>query len=317
MDSSSFNCSQSDFIIVVETGINSYLQYLPRFTEFSPVYSTGWSDALTFRLTNAAAMPDEDTRRSESEAIRKELVKLNRMCCKAWQALKRYISRSFEPDIVYLKLKAAGANYYKLAANDGWPEASQMFTNAKNFIEANAKKLAAVMPASFPASFDKKVEEFRKTLALYEQSKETIMEGTQNRRKELNSIHRDFMEMMLDGQEIFSDDEAVRKQFVFTDILSRVSGAGLAGIRGSITDTVTNAAIANATIIIKNGNGITFGTTTSDEAGKFLHNSPSGTYDVTVIANGYITRTVNGFTVDVGTVSKLDIALSPEVAEEE
>ncbi len=316
MDSSSFNCSQSDFIIVVETGINSFIQYLLPFKEFSQFYSPAWSDELTLRLVAAAAMPDEDTLRSESEGIRKDLVKANRLCCKEWQILKRHISRSFDSDVVYLKLKAAGNNYYKTAANDGWPEASQMFTNAKNFMVSNAEKLSAVMPASFPNSFEEKVNEFRRILAAYEQSKEVVMEGTQNRRKALNSIHKDFMVMMLDGQQIFGDNEAVRKQFVFTDVLSRISGAGLAGIRGAITDTVTNAAIANASITIKDGNGNTIGVTTSDAEGKFVNNTPSGTYNVTVVANGYITRIVDGFTVDVGTVSKLDIALSPEVAEE-
>ena len=254
--------------------------------------------------------------RSTSESKRRDLIKAHRLACKAWQALKRYISRSFDSDLVALKLKAAGGNYYAKAYADGWPEAQQMFTNAQNFIEANKDRLLTVMPVDFQENFNNLAKDFKAKLADYEQSKEAISEGTQTRVKALNDIHRTFMEMMLDGQAIFEDNEAIRKQFIFTEVLSKVSGPGLAGVRGQVTEVLTNSPIANAVVTITDNTGKQIATATTDAEGKYLANTPSGVYKVSVAANGFISRMVEDFSVDIGTVSKLDVALSPVEGEE-
>ncbi len=311
-----FNCSQANFIVVVQTGLNSFFQFIEDFIKFSPIYSKDWGDALQTKLDTAAALPDEDTLRSTSESKRRELVKAHRANCKAWQVLKRYISKVFDSDLVTLKLKAAGSNYYARAYADGWPEAQQMFINAQNFIEANKEILSNVMPATFQADFINLTNEFKAKLAEYEQSKEAISEGTQARVKALNEIHRIFMEMMLDGQAIFEDDEAIRKQFVFTEILTKISGPGLAGIRGVVTEVLKNTLIANATVTITDNTGKQIATATTDAEGKYVANTPSGVYKVAVVANGFISRTIDDFTVDIGTVSKLDVALSPLESED-
>ncbi len=311
-----FNCSQANFIVVVQTGINSFHQFLPNFTGFSPVYSREWSDLLQAKLDTAAALPDEDTLRSTSESKRRDLIKAHRLTCKAWQSLKRYIAKVFESDLVVLKLKAAGSNYYARAYADGWPEAQQMFINAQNFIEINREQLLTVMPADFQESFNSLTKDFKAKLADYEQSKEAISEGTQTRVKALNEIHRTFMEMMLDGQAIFEDDDAIRKQFIFTEILGKVSGPGLAGIRGVVTEVLKNTLITNATITITDNTGKQIAATATDAEGKYLANTPSGVYMVSVAANGFIARNIEDFSVDIGTVSKLDVTLSPLEAED-
>lgn len=316
MTTKQFNCSQADLVVVLGVALGSFEDFSTDFVLFSQMYEGDWLMDTREELTLAAAMPDEDALRSISEEIRRGLINARRAGCGAWQTLKRYISRSFEADLVPLKLKAAGGNYYKEAVNDGWPQALQMLTNGQNFIVANAANMAAVMPATFPDTYGTKLTAYKKELNKYEQSKEAITEGTQKRLKALNQIHRKVMDMMLDGQEIFREDDVVRKQFVFTEVLGRVSGSGLAGVRGNIKDAISNMNIANAIVSVTNSDGQSIGTATTDAEGNFLINTPSGEYNVGVVASNYNSRTIAGFTVDVGTVSRLDISLSPIETEE-
>lgn len=71
--------------------------------------------------------------------------------------------------------------------------------------------------------------------------------------------------MLLDSQEIFKTDDAVRKQFVLTDLLYLVRGAGVAGIKGSIFKQGSTALIPNAEIRIEG----TSKSTQNDEDGKY------------------------------------------------
>ena len=85
-------------------------------------------------------------------------------------------------------------------------------------------KKSHYLPANFPTLYGAIISDFKLLLSNYEDSKEYMMVATEQCIKALNDIYQRFMAMMLDGQEIFRNDEVVRKQFVFTDVLSRVSG---------------------------------------------------------------------------------------------
>lgn len=310
-----FNCSQADFIIVVNTGLNSYREYLPQFTNFSPKYTVAWGDSLQDAVDAVQMMPIEDARRAESEALRVLLAQKNRQACSEWQKLKRYITNAYDENLVNIKLMAAGQNLYSKSLNESWPSAQMMYSAAVKFMTANLTTLTENdnMPPAFPAAFEAVITEFKTLLSGYEDSKETMMVETQDRLVALNKIYRTFMPMMLDGQEIFRDNEAVRTQFVFTDVLNRVGGPGLAGIDGTVQDDVTNMPVAGAQIKLFNPNSPdVFYTAISDGEGNYVVNSPSGTYTIEVAATGYSPFSQAGVTVEVGTVSRLNVKLVPE-----
>lgn len=308
-----FNSSQADFILVATTALNSYFEYLADFTDFSPKYTQVWGDNLRTKLDDVQEMPIEDARRAESEAIRVLLTQKNRQACNEWQKLKRYITTAYDESLVNIKLTAAGQNLYTTAVNENWSSAQMMYAAATKFITTNLATLTANnnMPPTFPAAFGTVVDDFKQLLSDYEDSKETIMVDTQNRLIALNDIFRLLMPMMLDGQEIFRDNEAVRKQFIFTDVLSRITGPGLAGLDGKVTDTVTNLPISGAVVkLFLSDNPGTEYLGSTNEVGDYLVNCPSGTYNVTVTAVGYNAHTMESILVSVGTVSRINVKLS-------
>lgn len=312
-----FSGSQSDLIIILGIVLDSYLLHLDDISDFNKAYDEVWGTSRQTRLADAAAMPDEQTLRAISEGKHGDVVKFCKEGRFDWQALKRYTTGSFPEDTWGYKLKAAGSNFYKNAANGNWPQAQQMFTNSLNFIDANEVALSAKMPDTFKASYTAKINLFKQAVKEYGQSKQNIPEGTQARLKVLNQLYKEIIEMMKDAQLKFRNDDSIRKKFVFAEVQSQVSGAGPAGIRGTITEQFDNSLLANVAVTMKNDNNEIIGTATTDAEGKYLINTPSGPYSVHFELEGYISRTIDSFTVDVGTVSRLDVALTPVEPEEE
>ena len=136
-----------------------------------------------------------------------------------------------------------------------------------------------------------------------------MMVATEQCIKALNDIYQRFMAMMLDGQEIFRNDEVVRKQFVFTDVLSRVSGPSQAGLRGVIKDGNTNQPIADARIALFKTDYFAI----SGYEGNYLLHCPSGDYEIEVTATGYRSSGLKPVTVTIGTISLRSEKLLPEV----
>lgn len=303
-----FNCSQADFILVMNIILNSFSEYLSDFAVVSRKYDSTWGTTVRDKLQAAENLPNEEEREAASEELRSKLMEQAILGRKMWQFLKHYINDAYELSMAKIKLKAAGSNLYDDASNDNWPIIQMMFNMAQRFLAANEEELLAAgeMPLTFKADFDAMFKEFRKRLMAFEDGKENNMVISQQRTSALNEVHLLVMPMATLGQRIFASNEAVRKQFVFSDVLSRVGGTGLAGIRGKVTDVETSAGIEAATISMKDVEQ----TAVTDENGNYVLNSPSGKYQVTVTAPGYVTRVIEDFTVEVGTVSKLDVAMT-------
>jgi hypothetical protein len=304
-----YGCPQADFIVVAGTGYDSLEEYLADFTDFSPAYDQGWLDAARSELTVAAELPDEDARRATSELIRVDLAELNLKCCESWQRLKRYISKAFPENIVAIKLAAAGQNNYRAAANESWPYTKSLLISAANFMTANLTALTAnnIMPPGFPAQMNALAALFNAKLSAYESAKEAIPVATELKVAALNKVFQRLMPMLLDGQEIFKNQEAIRQQFTYSVILSRVSGPGLAGIRGTITDKTTNDPIRNARIAFQDTDYLAI----TDENGEYELLCPSGKYTAVFSADGFNTHTETNVKVEVGTLSTIDLQMTP------
>ena len=83
--------------------------------------------------------------------------------------------------------------------------------------------------------------------------------------------------------------------------LLQCTGTGL--ITGRVTNAISEADIHSATVFND------FGIKTISVNGKYLMVSPSGTWHVTAIADGYANKTVGSVTVYGGDVSWADIAM--------
>jgi Carboxypeptidase regulatory-like domain len=309
MESPMYPCSQSDLIVVVKTGINSCTEHLSRLTAFSPMYTNAYFEGFLTEVDAADALPDEAARRTNSEMLRLELVGLNRDCCNLWQLLKRYISKTYTGEALALQLGSAGQGYYTKAINQNWPSTRSMLVSASQYLVKNKDKLLENnnMPPDFPTQLTNALQEYAILLTNYEGSKEDILVATQAKIVALNGSYKKLIGVLLDGQELFKNEEPIYKQFVFDEIWSRVSGPGLAGIRGQVTQEGTKLPVKDAIVSLSDFPG----TALTDEQGNYLINAPSGQYTVTIIADGFISRLIEKFNIEIGTVSKLEIALTP------
>ncbi len=309
-----FNCSQADFILVVNTGLNSFLEHQPLFPPRSPKFTLAWETTMRTDIDAAEAMPTEAERDAESQLLADDLDNKADLGRNYYQRLKGHITNSFPANLVDIKLKAAGQGLYEKANN--WPSLMTMLGMAQRFIAANLAALLAndEMPPTFPTEFDTVIADFRASLATYQDFREVIMVESQDRIAALNSVHKRFMPMMKIGQDIFKDNPAVYTQFVFADVLARVGGHGQAGFDGKVIDSVTNLPIPGALIkLFLPDNPETEYTTMTNGDGDYIVNCPSGTYTVTVGKPGYNSHTMEGMVVEVGTVSRLNVKLSPMV----
>ena len=164
------------------------------------------------------------------------------------------------------------------------------------------------MPATFATTLETDALEYYNKLQEFIDSEEIAVQATETKIKKNNEVHASLMTMFKDGQEIFKTEDAIRKQFVFDSVLSIISGLGIAGIRGTISDTVTNARLAKVSILMAE-TGLTVST---DAEGKYTATPmASGTYTIKLSLAGYQDLTVENHKVLIGTVSTLNLQMIP------
>lgn len=304
-----FKCTEQELYTVLETGWTSCLEHLSDFTLFSEEYDATFVNARLQEVQDARALPDEAQRSAVYEAARLQLSKDARTSCDRWQTLKRYISRAFPSDQHSILLKAAGANYYEGAASENWESVKGLMTSGKNFITAHSVQLLANnnMPALFPASFTSASDTFDTQHQAFLQAEESARVGTGIKNQANELIHSNGMVMFLDGQAIFRNNPEVREQFVFESVLTLVSGAGSAGFRGLISDSVTSLPINGAKV----GAVGTTKVTTSEPDGRYRLILASGMYNLQVEMPGYQPVTLTEREVKVGTFTILNIQMVP------
>jgi len=312
MAKAKFNCAQPVFVIVVETLLNSMEENLSFLTPRRPKYVLSWITDRRAELAAADALPDEAARQASSSILRVELMALNTQCLNLWQELADYIRDAFPANIVDIQLKAAGYDRYDKASNLNWAETKAMMKSANEFLTANLSTLTAHdnMGPAFATEFGNLVTAFNAKLSAFESSKEQVHIAKDAKTAAFNAVYDTIRPMLDFAQKIFRDNEAVRTQFVFNNVVDRVSGAGLAGARGTITNTADSYPIENATveIWIAETPAVRYSATT-DVNGKYLINCPSGDYKMRAIATGYMDSVIKDIRVSVGTLSAFDIAL--------
>lgn len=312
MAKSNYNCSEQELYTICETAWTSCNQYLNRFSAFKPKYKQELIDDRLAAINAARELPDEQQRNEKYESTNVLLKKEARIACDKWQLLKRYIADAYEQDLHKSKWEAAGFNYYEKAANNNWDSVKGLMTSGLTFINNNLGELTANdnMPPAFPAQFENAKTDFEKRHQTFIQAEEESSTGQETKMNANNSIHSDLMSMLLDGQEIFKNEESICKQFVFADLLYLASGSGTAGIKGVVVVQLTETPIQGAKISIDNANKNTL----SAPDGRYeINQVASGKYDISCVAAGFEPQKILGFEIKVGTVSTLNFKLNPSV----
>lgn len=310
MATQNYNCTEQELYTICETAWNSCRQHLPGFTAFKPKYTDPFIDSRLDDIKTARELPDEQQRNEAYETANIQLRKDGRKACDLWQYLKRYIADAYPSDLHKPKWEAAGYNYYVKASNNNWDSVKGLMTSGLTFINSNMADLTANdnMPLSFKSDFEGAKNDFEKTHQKFIQAEEDSHTGQDKKMTANNALHTDLMSMLLDGQEIYKNEEPIYKQFVFTELLYLASGAGTAGFKGQVTAVGSQLGLQEVTVTIKDNSK----TAVTDAEGKYeIHQLASGKYTITFAKEGYEPKIIVDFTVKVGTVSNLNIELIP------
>jgi hypothetical protein len=186
-------------------------------------------------------------------------------------------------------------------------------TSGLNFINNNNTELSANdnMPSIFATEFKDLKTEFFKQHQLFLDAEENSSIGQDKKITANNNIFANLMSMLLDGQEIFKSDEALVKQFIFTELLYLASGSGTAGIKGHFYNSITELPISTGKVSIL---GTTKSTIVDDLKGAYeINQVAAGIYNITAESEGYESQTVTGYEIKTGTVSTLNFKLKLKI----
>lgn len=310
MAKANYNCSELELYTICNLGWKSCKTNLARFTAFKPKYILTFVEGKLVAVKSASELPDEQARNEAYETANVNLKKQGKKCTDAWQVLKRYISDAFSADLQKTKLEAAGHDYFKPASNENWDSVKGLMLSGLGFITTNSATLMAGdnMPSTFENDFKDIKEAFEAQHEIFLQAEENSTVGQDKKVSANNAIFADLMSMLLDGQEIFKDEEALLKQFVFTELLYLASGTGTAGVKGQISDANTGTSLENISVTIV---GTTKKTVSGVKGEYEILQVAAGKYDILIEGDGYQTQTIKDWVVKTGTVSTLNIQMVP------
>src|SRR5689334_1245610 len=129
-----YKCSQQEFYAAAKLGWQNYRDNLLDFTNHKAKYTAAFGDDALNALLAAKNLPDDQARDSVSETLRVQLTQVADVCLADWQVLKSYILEAFAEEEQKTRLEAAGAKYYRKAANKGWTEMQALLDLATRFI---------------------------------------------------------------------------------------------------------------------------------------------------------------------------------------
>lgn len=260
-------------------------------------------------VEKAATLKDDQARGEQSETLRIKLTQSATNGLANWQKLKRYIADAYTADFQKTKTEAAGISYYDKASNSNWDSVQGLLKSGIIFIDDNFADLTAKknMPDSFKDTFNNAKLEFDELHKNFLLSEETMPVNTEIKITKNNEIYANLISMFLDGQEIFRNEEATQKKFIFDQALNLASGTGTAGIKGYITNSKDKSPVIGATIRIAQ----TSKSAVSEESGRYeITQVAAGKYQIEISALGYQTKLIAEQEVKVGTVSTLSVELS-------
>ncbi len=286
-----YPCAQKDLYSIMETGWANYQLKQANFTAHKAFYIAAYKTTALAAIAAAKAMPDDSTRGAAAETLRIALVKMGKICLLNFQTLKSYIETAFtDRDVWNAQFKAAGGDYYRDASNDDWESMELLNQSAKNYLTANNTLLLGVapslnMPATFAASYTTAATNFSNQYLAFKSAEETSV-ATAAKINANNACYRTLTAMFRDGQVIFTNDLETKKLFVFSTLWDLINPP-VAGIKGEVKVTGTNAPISGASVSIQKEGEVAVEVLTEDDGG-YSHQVSSGNYTIVVSADNYV-----------------------------
>ena len=316
MSKNKYNFKQAELYTICRFILSalSVPEVLARFAALKGKYTMPWITDRQLEVDQAEDAPAEQQRNAIHESLRIELLGLVQDALNTFSALERYIIEVTPPELQKPAIEAAGGTFYAAASDGDFDACQQMLNAASIYATDNATALEQAgqnMPAAFPAQVGALLSTFEGKHSTFISSEGSAEVLTEEKIALNNGIYTTIVQSVnADAQVIFTeeDEDAIRRQFVLEHQLYLVRGAGVAGMRFHVTDSVTGEDAADVIITIP-AKAVTL---TTDAEGRALKlQLAEGEYEVKAIKAGYVEwkQTIQ---IESGTVKRVNIALVPQ-----
>ena len=224
-----------------------------KFARFKGYYTEAFIAEAIASVENAKRLPALTQTNAGRKIARIRLANAARQVMDNWQVLKLYATKAFDKSMISVLLEEAGGTFYKKASLYNWSALRSMIDEANIFIRNNMQALTANnnMPGDFKTKFAADGDTFLRLSTNFfsanlEKEKATYLKIAAN-----NAIYERTIEMLKDGQRIFSHDAVNKRQFVFNYLVSFQRGQGTASLKGYITDQL-NLPVEGVIVISEN-----------------------------------------------------------------
>lgn len=233
---SKYHCSKGELISGMELLSDSLNENLSGFQILKLLYDALYVAALNAEIDAVAAMPDNAARQAVHRLLRLRLSDESKEGRRLFRLLKRYIETAFVKETWDIRFSEAGQGYYATAGQNDWESNKQLLMAARNFISANSAALLAGnnMPVGFGAEVTGAYNTVRGLHIQFLAAEEAAQAGTQAGEEAAEALFDRGTQIMRDGKEVADGNEALEKEFTWTDILQLVRGSGVAGVRGYV-----------------------------------------------------------------------------------
>lgn len=307
-----YPCKQMELISVARIGWLSFKNQNADFTAKKEFYKPPYYDLRIGEVDAAEKFDDYSVRLAKITEKRLFLEKKQIVCLNKWQDLKSYIQSAWEDDEAVMKAKfqQAGSEFYADAVDKNWESVADLMKTGETFITENTTALSANnnMPGTFASEFSDVKKELDDAMKDFYTEEENESKLGDKKIDACNLVYKKLMGMFADGQKYFRNDESVKSQFIFDNVLKLVTNK-LASLKGHITTNVMNDNLLGFSLsILQNGEEVK-----TDDEGKYDFGSlAAGTYTVEVSKTGYVSQTINNVVVETGTAKTLNIVMIKE-----
>ena len=287
-----FRCSMDALYEGCDQLAINVLEELVKMAAFKAKYTVAAVDDFKAKIKAARKMDDDEQRAAKHELLRLALKKLTQEDIKTkLGALRLYIRDAYEDvEVREVNLTTAGFNDFERAMNLNWEVLRTVMEKANKFVNENTADLVAGnnMPVTFEGELSALKDEIDTKIPQFLNTRENAPQGTEAKIVASNEIYDIAISICEDGQFVFKDAAAKRKQFVWDDIMEIVTPTGKAGLRFDVKEQGTNLPLAGVTAKLQKEGDVEITTTTdADGKGKF-ENMQAGFYGGKLVLNDFV-----------------------------
>ena len=285
-------------------------QNLAKFTALKAFYTEAFITEALAAVQTAKDLPQIVQTLAYRKEARINLINATKQVQANWQLLKLYITKAFAADMVQAKLDAAGAAFYAKVSIDNWSAVRSLIDIANSFIASNLNDLKANenMPVDFQTKFQTDGGVCIEFSVVFAQANIEKQMATNVKVEANNGIYASAIEMLKDGQQIFKDNAATKKQFTFSYLVSMYRGEGSASLKGYVVNDL-GLPIEGVTVMSADQK---YAAITNARGYYHITRIAEGIYTFNVTCPGYVPL-MQQITFTAGTASKGDFELTNEM----